>query len=283
MWNSGEGSRGGESSEVLIYDVNGFPDGDGEPLGAGASAYVRALAPFRYDGLYRQTVQHRARGFRRWLVTVDYGDKASEKDDSGEDPVETIGVAWALKTENVKRLVSIETLDSYNAAGHTEIDFKGAINVSKDKVEGVDVPVPVTTLTLTVKRKPADLTGEYFAALFACVGKTNDAEFFGLPARTLLFLGTDVQYVYDVTTPADEQSPLDLPLHFGYSPSSTINVGDITDIDKPGWALAWPYFEETDYAGGQLLIVKPVQVNVERVFDEADFSALGIGTNWPGA
>lgn len=279
MWDSRQGSRGGDSSEeLLIYDVNATgTDADA----AGARAAVLATAPLVFEGLFRSKVRHKCRGGARWMVEVDYSSKDNGKPDDEEEGGFRVGVKWSITTEQTRRLVALQTIERKTAAGFDEVDFKGAINVSKDRVEGVDVPVGTAQLTLTVYRKPAELTAAYFDDLLACVGKTNDDEFYGRAEGSLLFLGVDVAFVNDSSIDPDDQEAVALPFVFQYSPPGVVSIDGFDDVNKDGWEYVWPYFAEEVDTGAGLLIAKPVQLNREKVIESADFSALGIGTDFP--
>ena len=70
----------------------------------------------------------------------------------------------------------------------------------------------------------------------------------------------------------------DWSLTFTFSRSqnvTSLTVGDITGINKKGWEYMWvKYVDDTDI--NDYLIRKPIGVYVERVYEESDFSDLGI-------
>ena len=65
----------------------------------------------------------------------------------------------------------------------------------------------------------------------------------------------------------------------GIVPNKTgLTVGDITDIDKKGWEYMWVRYADAEDATAKAIVKKPVAVYVEKVYEEGDFSGLGIGT-----
>ena len=55
-------------------------------------------------------------------------------------------------------------------------------------------------------------------------------------------------------------------------------MGDITGIDKKGWEYLWVQYADDVDAVKKQLIKKPVAVYIEKVYESALFSALGIGS-----
>ena len=78
MWDSRSGSRGGGGDELVVIDVYGIPDGDGDPTVGGARTLALAEAP-TIPGLFIQKIGHKVRGgstglrpFRRGLASDAY-------------------------------------------------------------------------------------------------------------------------------------------------------------------------------------------------------------------
>jgi hypothetical protein len=268
-WDSRSGSRGdGGGDELVIIEVYGIPDGGGDPTIGGARALALAEAP-AIAGLFMQKIGHKPLGGFRWLFTLEYGTRPKSTDQ--------IGIEFEIATVSQKRLCSISTVAKY---GGTR-DFKGAINVSKDRVEGCEVPIGEARFTLKKWFKPADLSISFFLTALELAGKTNSATFYGLPAGSLLFEGLGASWIYDLATDPEDQEPVEVPARFKFSP----NVGEhvisgITVAAKKGWEYLWPYFEDDVDETNKLLIAKPAQINREKVIESADFSALGFGTSF---
>jgi len=59
-----------------------------------------------------------------------------------------------------------------------------------------------------------------------------------------------------------------------------MTIGDIGGVDKEGHHYLWVQYEKQEDAGANKLVPRPLAVHVERVYDYADFAALGL-TNDP--
>jgi hypothetical protein len=47
---------------------------------------------------------------------------------------------------------------------------------------------------------------------------------------------------------------------------------------KAGWDYLWVLYKQKEDDGAKILASLPKEVHVERVYEEGDFDALGIGT-----
>jgi hypothetical protein len=164
---------------------------------------------------------------------------------------------------------SLATVNSYAPAGETPPDFKGAIGVSTDSVEGTDITIPVFNFTETHYVPVALLTGAYKVVLFYLTGRVNHAPFKGFARGEVLFQGASGSQ--------RGQEDWEITFSFAASPNATgLTVGDITDIDKKGWEYLWVRYQDAEDA--DVLVKQPAAVYVEQVYLYGDFSLLGIGT-----
>lgn len=164
---------------------------------------------------------------------------------------------------------SLETRARYAPAGKTAPDYKGAIGVTSDGVEGVDLAVPVYTFSETHTKDDSKVDYPYRGKVFNCTGRTNNAVFKGLAIGECLFLGA--------SGTRRGSGDWDITFRFAAQPNrSNLTVGDITVETKRGWDYLWVlYKEDTD---GKRLIRVPVAAYVERVYEEASFADLEIGS-----
>jgi hypothetical protein len=164
---------------------------------------------------------------------------------------------------------SLETVQAKRVGTATPIDCKKAINWDGTNVNGVDIVTPNFTFSETHALPEADVSAEYKIELFKATGKVNDDDFKGFAAGEVLFLGASGSKRAD--------GPWEITYRFATSENKTgLTVGDITEIDKKGWEYLWTYFSPN--AEGDLLVKRPEQVFVEKVYDSYDFSKIGIGT-----
>jgi hypothetical protein len=164
---------------------------------------------------------------------------------------------------------SLETIETSRVDGETPIDCQNAINWDGTNVNGVDIVIPNFTFSETHALPDSSVTGTYKTDLFRATGKVNDATFKGFAAGEVLFLGASGSKRAD--------GPWEITYRFAASENMTgLTVGEITGINKKGWEYLWTFF--TPNADGDLLVKRPEQVFVEKVYESYDFSKIGIGT-----
>ncbi len=165
---------------------------------------------------------------------------------------------------------SIANVARYALAGSTAPDFHGAIGVTSDSVEGVDIQVPVYTFAETHLVPISLVTQSYKLTLFQLTGKVNNSGFKGFAAGEVLFLGASgSKRGFD---------DWEITFRFAASPNSTgLTVGDISGIDKEGWQYLWIRYEDEEDLPSKTLIKRPTSVYIEQVYHYGNFSLLGIG------
>lgn len=172
-------------------------------------------------------------------------------------------------TQHITQAVS--HVASYAAAGKTPADFHGAIGVTKDSVEGVDITVPIYAFSETHYLANSLVTSAYKGQLFTLTGKTNNAAFKGCAAGECLFLGASGSQ--------RGGDKWEINFRFAASPNkASFQVGGITVAAKKGWDYMWVRYEETEDAAAFALVKRPVDVHVDKVYEEGNFALLGIGT-----
>jgi hypothetical protein len=165
---------------------------------------------------------------------------------------------------------SITTIASYAPSGLTAPDFEGAIGVTEDRVEGVDVPVPTFQFTETHRFATSAVTQNYKIALAGLTGKYNNAAFRGFAAGEVMFMGAAGSQRGD-----DDWA---ITFRFSCSPNATgVSVGAITGIAKLGWHYLWVRYADFADATAKALVKRPVAAYVEQVSYPGDFTGLGIG------
>lgn len=159
----------------------------------------------------------------------------------------------------------------------TPPDFKGAINVTKDSVDGVDITVPVYNFQETHALPDSQVTQAYKMKVMELTGKVNTAPFRGFAAWEVLFLGASGQKKGD--------DKWELSFKFAAQKNKTnIRFGDPAPGDgftvpaKYGWQYLWVKYKERDDKTAKCRVLRPLAAYVENVYDGGDFSELGIGT-----
>ena len=253
-FDSRSATEGKSPNTELLYVVQGTND-DLE-----VKALLAATAPAFYDGLRRDTFSIETVGGGVWNCTVNY---VLDTDES-QYTFDTGGGTQHLS-------ISLETMGRYEAPGEVAADFHSAIGVNQDKIEGVDVTIPVYNFTETHKIANGLVTGPYKAALFFLTGKVNDSAFRGFERGEVLFMGA--------SGAKSGTENWEITYRFAASPNvQGLQLGDIQNIDKEGWNYLWCRFEDEEDAAAKILIKKPTAVYVERVYDYGDFTGLGLGS-----
>jgi hypothetical protein len=256
-------SVGSQVGRELVFDVQNTSDEEEvltlvePPLGAAPATYLGLVI----DSISAEPVQVDSANDRGvWKVFVRY----IQGEDDDEYTFDTGG-------GTVKRTQSLSTINSYAPAGLFAPDFKGAIGVSEDRVEGVDVESPVFQFTETHTFEDSEVTGAYKLILFNMTGRWNNASFKGFDAGECKFLGASgSKRGYERWS---------ITFRFAGSPNETgVTIGDITGIDKLGWDYMWVRYADYEDPTAFALVKRPVAAYVERVSESGDFSQLNIGT-----
>ncbi len=232
-----------------------------------AKSELATASPTTYDDLPRQSIQIEPLANDIWDGSVRYGIT------EGNDPPQTGESSFAFDTGGGTQHItqSRATINSYAPSGETAPDFQGAIGVTDNGVEGVDVTVPVYQFSETHYLDDAVVTPAYKGTLFGLTGTVNSGSFKGLAEGECLFLGASGS--------KRGIGDWEITFRFAGSPNVTgLSVGPITGISKKGWEYLWVRYAEVEDEGAQVLVKRPVAAYVERAYDSGNFAALGIGT-----
>ena len=223
-----------------------------------AQALLAGTAPATYLGLVLEDISADYEGGGKWKGYARYVRISG----SDEYTFDTGGGSQRITQ-------SLSTIASYAPSGMTAPDFEGAIGVSEDRVEGVDITVPAYQFTETHTFADAAVTTSYKTTLAGLTGTVNNATFRGFAAGECLFLGAAG------SRRGDELWAI--TFRFACQPNATgLTVGSITGINKLGWDYLWVRY--ADYADNTAycLVKRPIAAYVERVYRQTDFSGLGI-------
>jgi len=166
-----------------------------------------------------------------------------------------------------RRTHALENIANYGIGAATPPDFKGAIGVTENGVEGVDVIVPQFQFSETHYIDDLGMTPTYQATIATLAGGVNDATFKGHAAGEVLFLGAS----------GGKRGAGDWEVNFRFGVQRNVTglqVGDITGIDKDGWDYLWFRFAEAE--SGNALVKRPQSAHVDRVYPRVDLSQLGL-------
>jgi len=264
---SRESTTGRNASVDLRYIITGTSSD------VDAKAALASTAPDTYDGLVRQSRHIVPIGDPTdtllWEGVARYGRNDPTPPDTGES---TFAFDTGGGTQHITQ--SLQTVSTYAAPGLSAPDFGGAIGATQDAVEGVDITVPVYNFSERHYITPATVTTAYKLGLFGATGKVNDAAFRGFAAGEVLFVGAS-------GTRRGTNANDDWEIAFNFAASSNrtgIVVGEVTGISKKGWEYMWVRYVDAEDATAKALVKRPAAVYIEKVYDSASFSVLGIGT-----
>jgi len=237
----------------------------GEPDEFAAQGLIESVTPLQFGGLVRTNVRVEPTGPEMWDGEITYAlPQQSEIPQQGQP---TFSFDTGGGTQHITQ--SLATVGTFAPVGITAPNFKGAIGVTADNVEGVDIVVPVYQFSETHVLPDATVTDTYKAALMVMTGRVNSDIFRGFAAGSVLFLGAAGSKRGD--------GDWEITFRFAVSPNvGAITVGDITGISKKGWEYLWVRYEDAEDAGAQSIVKRPVAAYVERVYTELPFTTLGI-------
>jgi len=262
---SREWTTGDKPTVTMHYHLDGTSDD------LAAKTLLLDTTPATYDGLIRDecTLEpifvDETADVGKWECTVRYVKSEYTPPQTGES-----SFAFDTGGGNQHITQSLGTVGAYASSG-TSPNFQGAIGVTHDNVEGVDIAIPVYNFSETHYLADSVVTPAYRGTLFNLTGKVNNGSFKGLAAGECLFLGAS-----GAKRGSDDW---EITFRFAGSPNRTgITVGSITGISKKGWEYLWVRYADVEDTASNTLVKRPVAAYVEKVYEEGNFAGLGIGT-----
>jgi hypothetical protein len=157
-------------------------------------------------------------------------------------------------------------------------DSHGAININSDgSVEGVDIIIPFTTLTLNYTVDPSEMNDTYVGTLCRMVGTVNGNDFKGFRAGELLFTrcsgrkrnseAWDLSFGFGVSENKDAHST---------SPIVIGNIDGGSPIEKRGWDYLSVFYDHNPDPAAKIRETVPTNVYICQVYHDSDFSLIGL-------
>lgn len=257
------------STATLSYHVRGTDD-----IAEANTALLTDVPPtFTVGGYVLNLLGLRceARGPAFFSATARYGiARVTSGGSVGGTPGTTFNFELSGGTQRITQAKDNGT--DYAPTGVTPPSFNGAIAVTDDGVEGVDILAPEASFSIVKPFANNTLDADYQAVLYNLYGKTNDAPFQGYAAGEVIFKGCSFSRRDTLAT-----NRTDVTFFFAVQPAvEDQTIGDITGIDKPAWHVLWVRYSETEDTAAETVVKKPTSVHVNRVYDPGDFSELGI-------
>lgn len=271
--------RKASSSMTRSYKVFGTTD-DVELHDDANSRISNSLRSWTYPGtnviLMAESYSVSYLGDDAWQVTINY-EKNGADDDSQPNPLRR---SRSFDTSGGSQ----HKTQAYSVGSGTTLDFEyrypssatnmsGAIGVDDNGVQGVDVVVPALTWTETYDVPSTYVTSYYIRNVARLTGKVNNFSFRGFEAGEVLFLGASGSQEWDQEK---GDGPWTLSFKFSASENQTgITIGSIGGIQKKGWHYLWVRYEPKVESNS--LLQQPKAVYVSKVYQDGNFSGLGIG------
>ena len=194
-----------------------------------------------------------------WFATVSYGVSQPSVSET-QTSFDTGG-----GTQKITQSATGMAVTTYVKSGEPTPDFKGAINVDDNSVNGVDIVVP--QYNWSEVRYYSTLPSNHATTLFNLTGKTNSASWHGYAQGEVLFLGAN-------GSKKGKHGLWEIQYKYAASPNKTgIQIGDLTGIAKKGWEYIWIRYAKS--TSGGVLVQTPSSVHVHQVYEYGDFSGLG--------
>jgi hypothetical protein len=212
-----------------------------------------------------------------WEGSVEYSLRKNER--TRTDPEETFDISGT--SENIK--YSKQCVGMYGPLNQS-YQPKGPmpIRVTHSGVEGIEVDYQVYTWTETHYMSAALVTPAYKYQLYLLYNCVNNNTFRSWAEGCVRFRGAQgqmrpqmgdwqLQFKFEA-----QQNRTNIPIFFE-------NTQVITVLSKKAWEYLDVKFIDVDSDDGtgtglKTISAKPVMAYVHQIFDEADFSLLGIGT-----
>ena len=223
-------------------------------------------------GLIRNNVRIAPVGLGMWDADITYSLPPANQSAQAGQPTFSFDTGGGM--QHITH--SLATIGSFAPAGKTAPNFKSAIGVTADSVEGVDIVVPVYQFSETHVLSDSFVTDLYKVALFTATANVNADTFRGFAPGSLLFLGASGSRRGDPN--GTGTGDWEITFRFAASPNVTgQTIGDITGISKKGWEYLWTRNEDVEDAASNTIVKQPSGAYVERVYQETIFAtALGI-------
>ena len=221
-----------------------------------------------------------------WLVTVAY-EKLGADDPTQSGPlkkVRSFDTTGGMQTVTQARggTAGERVYDSTGFLIANVPSMKGAVNVDDRGVNGIDIVVPQFTWTETYDVPSTYVTNAYIRAVHLLTGSVNTDPFRGFAKGEVLFLGMTGQQEWDAQK---GDGPWSLGYKFVASPNRGPDlgglpaepIGNITTYNKYGHDFLWVRYASVDDTTNNLMLRQPLNVYVNKVYPDGDFSKIGIG------
>ena len=273
-------SRGESNTATLSLIVGDVPS---DPVGMLAGAQLALeyapsafMAPLVVGGdLVEELHYDPETGLGIFQYDIKYGEV--ERKEPGEEEYSFTTTGGSSKiTQSLATVARYGAPAAEDGSGPTlpAPNFRGAINVTDNGVEGVEIPSPKLELTVKKWWESTQVSTAYLRVLSYATGCVNSDVWRGFLPGEVLFLGAEGSQ--------QGQKPFQVQYKFAISQNATgLSVGHITGISKRGWDYLWVLYrsrKDVNPEGTEThaLVRVPKAAYVEQVHDYVNFADLGI-------
>jgi len=145
---------------------------------------------------------------------------------------------------------------------------------NEGNVNGVDIAMPVMNFSEPHYFSPGRVSTSYKKRIAELTGCVNNGSFKGYAAGEVLFLGASGS-----RRGKSSKDYWEITFKFAVSPNNVnLRIGTLNITDKKGWDYLWVRYADDVSTDRRALIKKPVAAYVEKVYEQVNFSGLGIGS-----
>lgn len=229
--------------------------------------------PSTYADMPRQSVKVEPLGGQLWDIVAVYEPNSVANQQAPVPPPVEGDSEFAFDTtggtQHVTQAIATVAVHPDPAIGVAS-DWQGAIGVTDDGVQGLDIVAPQLVYEETHQIAHATVVGGLVGTIHSLTAKVNDATFKGFAAGELLFIGASGRR-------RKSEGFWSITFKFQASRNATgIVVGPITVTSKEGWDYLDVQYETAEDSTASMLVKKPVAARVQRVYARGSFSTLGI-------
>lgn len=252
------GTQGEGGSKTLEYFI--LWQGEGEPgTDADVEALLAATAPAMWGNMPLKSRSIAPVSDILWDGYAEYGLRDSSFD-----------TMLSFDTTGGSSHIT-QSLSTVGRHGPGAIDLRGAIGVTSDSVDGVDITIPAFTWKVGKNFPVASVTNTYLRTLIDTTGTTNSAVWGIYQPGEVLFLGASGRR---------ENGVWNIEGTFSASPNrENFTIGGYNVTRKGGWDYLWCLYHDVKQLGtdGRLRMGKRVAaVYVEQVYPQKPFAALNM-------
>ena len=237
-----------------------------------AEGYVLLNTDDELENLPRQNIDLTPyKGSDLWKVILNYGAGSSsggpiEPSDIGDERA-----SFSTRGNRVLVTQAKRHIEDYGIGETEPPNHNGAINVTEDGPQGVEIDQAAFTFEVRKVVAASDMDAAYSRALLDLTNKTNNAVWRGYQPGELRFLGCD-------GTQRDSES-WDLTFSFLGSPNlQNQTVDEVQGIDQKGHEYAWGTYETVvdDSVTPPVKVKKLIAIHIEELYGSGDFNRLNL-------